>query len=186
MYDYKEKWDYSTNHIGDQWRLRRACASVQSRQSLHCSHTWSMEVNEGSGQKPDIQLYWMAGCACLKNECMEEEKCHELTQIWKIFSKLSSNTHLISWRTIREVLQQSFWRLHITSPVIFELGHCKTYKNKHWYKDETQPVQPGSVIRAPLCTKRLLSCWLSMMLCKSWSRQAELCHHWDTPWTWLA
>ena len=38
-------------HVGDQRRLRRACASVQSHQSHRCSHTWSMEVDEGSDQK---------------------------------------------------------------------------------------------------------------------------------------
>ena len=38
------------SHIGDQRRLRRACASAQSRQSLRCSHTWSMEVDEESDQ----------------------------------------------------------------------------------------------------------------------------------------
>ena len=47
-------WDYGTYHIDDQQRLRRACASAQSRQSLPCSHTWSMEVDEGSDQKSDI------------------------------------------------------------------------------------------------------------------------------------
>ena len=44
---WASSWDYG-NHIGDQRRLRRACASAQSRQSLRCSHTWSMEVDEGS------------------------------------------------------------------------------------------------------------------------------------------
>ena len=39
-------WDSGTYHIGDQRRLRRACASAQTRQSLRCSHTWSMEVDE--------------------------------------------------------------------------------------------------------------------------------------------
>ena len=46
--------DYGTYHIGDQRRHRRACASAQSRQSLRCSHTWSIEVNEGSDQTSDI------------------------------------------------------------------------------------------------------------------------------------
>ena len=27
---------------------------TQSRQSLHCSHTWSMEVDERSDQKSDM------------------------------------------------------------------------------------------------------------------------------------
>ena len=51
QYIWASSWDYSTYHIGDQRRLRRACASAQSRQSLRCSYTWSMEVDEGSDQK---------------------------------------------------------------------------------------------------------------------------------------
>ena len=37
--------------IGEHPRLRRACAYAQSRQSLRCSHTESMEVDEPSEQK---------------------------------------------------------------------------------------------------------------------------------------
>ena len=44
----------STYPIGDQWRLRWACASRQSRRSLRCLRTWSMEVDEVSKQKLDI------------------------------------------------------------------------------------------------------------------------------------
>ena len=47
------KWasscDYGTYHIGNQRSLRRAC--TQYHQSLRCSHTWSMEADEGSDQK---------------------------------------------------------------------------------------------------------------------------------------
>ena len=64
------------NHIGDQRRLRRACASAQSHQSLRCSHTWGMEVDEGSDQTSDIQPHWMAAYARLKNEFTEDEKYH--------------------------------------------------------------------------------------------------------------
>ena len=53
MYIWASLWDYGTYHIGDR-RLRRACASAQSRQNLRCSHTWSMEIDEGSDQKSDI------------------------------------------------------------------------------------------------------------------------------------
>ena len=51
-----DKWASSCDygHIGDQQRLRRAWVSGQSCQSLCCSHTWSMEVDEGSDQKSDI------------------------------------------------------------------------------------------------------------------------------------
>ena len=34
---WASSWDYGTYRIGDQRRLRRACASAQSRQSLRCS-----------------------------------------------------------------------------------------------------------------------------------------------------
>ena len=51
---WASSWDYGTYHIGDQRKLRRACACAQSRQSLLCSHTWSMVVDEGSDQKSDI------------------------------------------------------------------------------------------------------------------------------------
>ena len=51
--EWASSWDYGTYHIGNQRRLRRACASAQSRQSLRCSHTWSMEVDERSNQKSD-------------------------------------------------------------------------------------------------------------------------------------
>ena len=47
--NWASSWDYGTYRIGDQRRLRRACAFAQSHLSLHCSHTWTMEVDEGSG-----------------------------------------------------------------------------------------------------------------------------------------
>ena len=53
-------------------------AWAQSRQSLRCSPTWSMEVDEGSDQKLDIWPHWMAAHARLKNEFTEDEKYHNL------------------------------------------------------------------------------------------------------------
>ena len=47
---WARSWGYGTYHTGDQRKLRRACASAQSRQSLRCSLTWRMEVDEGSDQ----------------------------------------------------------------------------------------------------------------------------------------
>ena len=47
---WASSWDYGTYRIGEQRRLRRDCASAQSRQSLRCSHTQRMEVDEGSDQ----------------------------------------------------------------------------------------------------------------------------------------
>ena len=55
-------------------KAQASCASAQSRQSLRCSHTWSMEVDEGSDQKSDIYRHCMN--VRLKNEFTEDEKCH--------------------------------------------------------------------------------------------------------------
>ena len=52
--NWASSWDYGTYQIGDQRRLRWACTSGQSCQSLHCLHWWSMEIDEGSHQKLDI------------------------------------------------------------------------------------------------------------------------------------
>ena len=51
---WASSWDYGTYRTGDQRMLRRACASAQSGQSLRCSHTWSMEKDEGSDEKSDF------------------------------------------------------------------------------------------------------------------------------------
>ena len=47
---WASSWDYGTYHIGDQRRHRWACTSVQSSQSLRCSHALSMEVDKRSSQ----------------------------------------------------------------------------------------------------------------------------------------
>ena len=65
---WSSSWDYGTYHIGEQWRLRPACASAQSLQSLRCSHTKSLEVDERSDQISDISPHWMVAHARLKNE----------------------------------------------------------------------------------------------------------------------
>ena len=71
--NWASSWDFGIYHIGDQRRFRRACASAQSRQTLRCSHTWSMEVDEGSDQK--WHLAPLDGCACVFEEFTEDEKC---------------------------------------------------------------------------------------------------------------
>ena len=84
---WASSWDYDTYRIGDQRKLRRFCASAQSRQSLRCSHTWSMELDEGSDRKSDIYLHRMAAHASLKNEFMKDEKYHNLMR-WLISKKM--------------------------------------------------------------------------------------------------
>ena len=75
---WSSAWDYGTYHIGDRRRLRQACASAQSRQSLRCSHTWSMEVDEGSDKK-NRHPTPLDGYACAFEVWVtEEEKCYNL------------------------------------------------------------------------------------------------------------
>ena len=77
---WASSWDYGTYHIGDQRRLRRACASAHSRLSLRCSHTWTMEVDEGSDQKI-WHLAPLDGSTCAFKEWFGERKVpqsHEL------------------------------------------------------------------------------------------------------------
>ena len=65
-FNWAGSWDYGTFHIGDQRRLRRACASAQSRQSLCCLHTWSMEVDR---VRPGIwHIAPLDDCACTFEE----------------------------------------------------------------------------------------------------------------------
>ena len=56
---WASSWYYGTYRIGDQGRLRWACASAQSRQSLLCSHTCSMEVDEGSKNQTSSSTGWL-------------------------------------------------------------------------------------------------------------------------------
>ena len=58
-------------------RPAKAQASLHiraARQSLCCSHTCSMEVDEGTDQKP----IWMAAHAHLKNEFTGDKKYHNV------------------------------------------------------------------------------------------------------------
>ena len=55
---------------------RPAKASAQSHQSLRCSHTWSMKVDEESDEKSDISPHWKAVHERLKNEFTEDETYH--------------------------------------------------------------------------------------------------------------
>ena len=77
--NWASSWDFGTYHIGYQRRLRRACASAHSRQSLRCSHTWSMEVDEGSHQnQTSSPTGWLR------------------MRIWRMSSRRTNST-MISW-----------------------------------------------------------------------------------------
>ena len=60
---WASSWDNGTYHIGDQRRLGWACASAPSCQSLRCSHTWSMELDERSDQnQASGPIGWLHNC----------------------------------------------------------------------------------------------------------------------------
>ena len=90
-HNWASSWDYGTYYLGYQWWLRWACTPAQSLQSLRCSHTWSMEVDEGSDQKSDIYPHSMAAHTQSENEFLEDEKYHNLIMRWLNFVFQSAN-----------------------------------------------------------------------------------------------
>ena len=70
--------EFGTYRLCEQRRLRRACASAQSRQNLRCSLIQAMNQEETSDRKPDPWPLWMAGHAQLKfvmTECSKTLIC---------------------------------------------------------------------------------------------------------------
>ena len=92
---------------------RPAKGQASLRQSLHCSHTWIMEVDDGSDQKSDIYPHWMAAHAWLKND----ETCHNLMS-WFIYSCIDVAACLtvsVNWKSIWSVI------------LAFAVGHFITW-----------------------------------------------------------
>ena len=105
---YLRSWNYGTYHIGDLRRLRRACVFAQSHQSLHCSHTWSMEVDERSDKTLDIWPHWMAAHSRLKNEFTEDENLiswlilltsYQVHSLKSILHNIRNNKHECLWKS---------------------------------------------------------------------------------------
>ena len=70
--------EFGTYRLCEQRRLRRACASAQSRQNLRCSLIQAVSQEEPSDRKPDPWPLWMAGHAQLKivmTECSKTQIC---------------------------------------------------------------------------------------------------------------
>ena len=92
-------WYY---HIGDQWRLGRACASTQSRQSLRCSHTWSMEVDESPTKK---QTYSPTGWLRMHIWRMSLRRTKSAISWLKLISKCLTNCIIFAAVVKHELLQ---------------------------------------------------------------------------------
>ena len=124
-------WDYDTCHISDQRRLRWACTSAQSCQSLCCSHTWSMEVDERADQTSDIQPHWVAAYAHLKNEFTEDEKYHNLMG-WLILEPYNPSMpsrffYSFHWRGVLWTFW--FFILHVFSIEVTVCKQCRPWSD---------------------------------------------------------
>ena len=68
--------EFGTYRLCEQRRIRRACASAQSRQNLRCSLIQAVSQEEPSDRKSDPWPLWMAGHAQLKfvmTECSKTQ-----------------------------------------------------------------------------------------------------------------
>ena len=88
---YSDFWDYGSYHLGDQRRLRRACASAESRQIAH--------IKYGSRRKVRPKIHWLSAHADLKNKFTEVEKSHYLMRwhvllmLFRIYSSVGDTYH---------------------------------------------------------------------------------------------
>ena len=71
---------FGTYSLCEQRKFRRACASMQSRQNLHCSLIQAVSQEEPSDRKPDTWPLWMAGHVQLK---------FVMTECWKTQIRLT-------------------------------------------------------------------------------------------------
>ena len=60
IYIRASSWNFGTYHICIKQRLRRACASMLSRHSLHCSQIVGREVDESVDQISGLKPYHAA------------------------------------------------------------------------------------------------------------------------------
>ena len=70
--------EFGAYRLCEQRRFRRACASAQSRQNLHCSLIQAVSQEEPSDRKPDPWPLWMAGHVQLNfvmTECSKTQIC---------------------------------------------------------------------------------------------------------------
>ena len=185
--------------MGDQRRLRRACASAQSRQSLRCSHTWSMEVDEESDKKSDIWPHWMAAHECLKNEFTEDKRAIISwtgsigRRRWLISHLLPEADLLIYWLT-KETLQTFFangsnrnvenWYLlysnkWIIATKLFASSIIVVYDwpFMRWRRLLKQHLMPPRLITWPILMQNVFHAFLSWVMIKKNTKPL----HWILP-----
>ena len=61
--------EFGTYHLREQRRFRRACASAQSRQNLHCSLIQAVSQEEPLDRKPDPRTAPLNAWACIVKIC---------------------------------------------------------------------------------------------------------------------
>ena len=137
--------EFGTYRLCEQRRLRRACASAQSRQNLRCSHIQAVSQEEPSDRKPDPWPLWMAGHAQLKfvmTECSKTQiRLTGLILYLYTFSlRLSCWNIWFSWIT--------FW----VFPLYLVLSISFRYITIKMPKNATNITQPTTWARK--CTKK--------------------------------
>ena len=111
--------EFGTYRLCEQRRIRRACASAQSRENLRCSLIQAVNQEEPSDRKPDPWPLWMAGHAQLKfvmTECSKTQiRLTGLIWLYKryiIVSKRHVLRHII-WAPSSEFVSSSIpsWQI---------------------------------------------------------------------------
>ena len=127
--------EFGTYSLCEQRRFRRACASAQSRQNLHCSLIQAESQEEPPDRNPDPWSLWMAGHAQLKfvmTECSKTQihltgpilllVCSSVTKEWK---QLNRKIIIVEFYNFRKILS-CFW-----CKIIIFLLYCIGKKRAH-------------------------------------------------------
>ena len=140
-------WEHDTYHICDQRRLRRACASAQSRQSLRCSLVQHRGLEEGPGKEPHLWPFWVARQAfkrsqtarCSRNgsyKILEQNNNADLPYLVVVFFQNWNRKHtyiFFAWKVIVNlfhVMLHAFIHIELTkkrnkySKYSLNLRHC--------------------------------------------------------------
>ena len=124
---------FETYRIGDQRRFSRACAYAQSHQSLHWSHTWGMEVDEGSTTNQTsspagwLRMHiWRMGLWRTKSATISWAGSIFLQKVDGFISPDSDFFCYGGHTLIRDVYKE--YKVSQKSHVLGQIGLCKQYR----------------------------------------------------------
>ena len=111
---------YGTYHIGDQRRLRRACASTQSHHSLRCSHTKSIEVDVGYQNQTSYPTGWLR----MRVKRMNLRRTKSTIISWDGSLLLHAIKHTSHRPVVSQLVMQPQWTRE-------DAKHLKFYEQQH-------------------------------------------------------